>query len=80
VVSCLVRATRCLSALENNLNTLQDLPASLLCTRVQVRSRAWDRSNFALQGALRGSSKECQIAKWSPDSVCVVCCGAAMLQ
>ena len=58
MVSCLVRATRCLSALENNLNTLQDLPASLLCTRVQVRSRAWDRSNFALQGALRGSSKE----------------------
>lgn len=58
VVSCLVRATRCLSALENNLNTLQGLPAPLLCTRVQVRSRAWHRSNFALQGALHGSSKE----------------------
>ena len=55
MVSCLVRATRCLSALENNLNTLQGLPAPLLCTRVQVRS---SRPNFTLQGALRGSSKE----------------------
>jgi hypothetical protein len=53
-VSCLVRATRCLSALENKYSAGPPRAS----TRVQAKSRAWHKSNFALQGALRGSSKE----------------------
>ena len=54
MVSCLVRATRCLSALENKYSP----GPTRAFTRVQVKSRAWHKSSFALQGALRGSSKE----------------------
>lgn len=57
VESRLVRATGWLSS--QNVNR-----ASRASTRVQLESRTWHRSNFALQGALRGSKQgESQIAK-----------------